>query len=175
MFWCVPEFFKTKAELFHLILKIWNKTKTFWCVAEFVKTIFPTGSLTTSIGAFLTVLHSYGLNWHSQGPLQAFTCALTDFTNTQLWDLASFSSKYIVPRRLFFATQQRIAITWKPKWHQKIRSFKRRKYQQKKGPDVIKVWRNHQKTLFLCLGKCPLEGYPGIPPPPPHRVKNPLN
>jgi hypothetical protein len=35
-----------------------------------------------------------------------------------------------VPRRLFFATQQRIAITWKPKKHQKIRSFKRRKYQQ---------------------------------------------
>ena len=30
--------------------------------------------------------------------------------------------------------------------------------------------RNHQKTLFLCLGESPLEGYPSHPSP--HRVEN---
>jgi hypothetical protein len=30
--------FKTKAELFHLIKKIWNKTKPFLFVPEFFKT-----------------------------------------------------------------------------------------------------------------------------------------
>ncbi len=72
--------FKTKAELFHLIKKFWNKTKTFWFVPEFLKnksrtfpfnlkileqnqnvlicsrifkTVFSTGSLTTSTGTFL--------------------------------------------------------------------------------------------------------------------------
>jgi hypothetical protein len=35
-----------------------------------------------------------------------------------------------VPGRMFFATQQRIAVTWWLKYHKKIRSFKRRKYQQ---------------------------------------------
>jgi hypothetical protein len=39
----------------------------------------------------------------------------------------------VVPRRLFFATQQRIAITWKLKKHQKIRSSKRRRYQKEEG------------------------------------------
>ncbi len=53
MFWCVPEFLKTKAELFHLIKKLWNKTKTFWCIPEFFKTDFLTGSHTTSTGTFL--------------------------------------------------------------------------------------------------------------------------
>jgi hypothetical protein len=52
-FWFVSEFFKTKAELFHLIEKFWNKTKTFWFVPEFLKTVFLTGSLTTSTGTFL--------------------------------------------------------------------------------------------------------------------------
>jgi len=34
-----------------------------------------------------------------------------------------------VPRRLFLATQQRIAIPWKLKLHQKIRCSEERKYQ----------------------------------------------
>ncbi len=31
--------------------------------------------------------------------------------------------KVIVPRRLFFAAQQRIAITWRPKYYKKMRCF----------------------------------------------------
>jgi hypothetical protein len=37
-------------------------------------------------------------------------------------------SSYIsVPRRLFFAAQQRIALTWKPKYYKKMRCFITRK------------------------------------------------
>jgi hypothetical protein len=39
----------------------------------------------------------------------------------------------IVPRRLFFAAQQRIAITWKPKYYQKMRCFITRKNQKEHG------------------------------------------
>jgi hypothetical protein len=47
-----------------------------------------------------------------------------------------------VPRRLFFAALQRIAITWKPKYYKK-------KNQKEHGPDVKKIRRNHQKTIAV--------------------------
>ena len=53
-----------------------------------------------------------------------------------------------VPQRLFFAAQQRIAITWSPKYYQKMRSITR-KNQKKYGPDVKKVGRNYQKTISV--------------------------
>ncbi len=46
------------------------------------------------------------------------------------------SSDQIVPRRLFFAAQQRIAITWSPEYYQKMRCFITRKNQKEHGPDV---------------------------------------
>jgi hypothetical protein len=42
----------------------------------------------------------------------------------------------LVPQRLFFAAQQRIAITWRPKCYQKMRCFITRKNQKEYGPDV---------------------------------------
>jgi hypothetical protein len=44
--------------------------------------------------------------------------------------------KMFVPRRLFFAAQQRKAITWRPKYYQKMRCFITRKNQKEYGPDV---------------------------------------
>ncbi len=41
-----------------------------------------------------------------------------------------------VPRRLFFAAQQRIAITRSPKYYQKMHCFITRKNQKEYGPDV---------------------------------------
>jgi hypothetical protein len=41
-----------------------------------------------------------------------------------------------VPRRLFFAAQQRIAITWSPKYYQKMRRSITRENQKEYGPDV---------------------------------------
>jgi hypothetical protein len=43
----------------------------------------------------------------------------------------------IVPRRLFFAAQQRIAITWRPKYYKKMRCFITRRNQKEYGPDVM--------------------------------------
>jgi len=43
----------------------------------------------------------------------------------------------IVPRRLFFAAQQRIAITLSPNYYQKMRCFTTRKNQEEHGPDVM--------------------------------------
>ena len=42
-----------------------------------------------------------------------------------------------VPRRLFFAAQQRIAITLSPNYYQKIQRFTTRKNQEEHGPDVM--------------------------------------
>ncbi len=41
-----------------------------------------------------------------------------------------------VPRRLFFAAQQRIAITWSPNYYKKMQRFTTRKNQKEHGPDV---------------------------------------
>ena len=46
-----------------------------------------------------------------------------------------FCFHQVVPRRLFFAALQRIAISWKPKYYQKMRCFITRKNQQD-WPDV---------------------------------------
>ncbi len=54
-----------------------------------------------------------------------------------------------MPRRLFFAAQQRIAITLSPDYYQKMQRFTRRKNQEEHGPDVMLVWRNHQKTIAV--------------------------
>ena len=43
----------------------------------------------------------------------------------------------IAPRRLFFAAQQRIAITLSPNYYQKMRCFTTRKNQEEHGPDVM--------------------------------------
>ncbi len=42
----------------------------------------------------------------------------------------------IVPRRLFFAAQLRIAITWSPNYYQKMQRSITRKNQKEYGPDV---------------------------------------
>ncbi len=42
-----------------------------------------------------------------------------------------------VPRRLFFAAQQRIAITSSPNYYKKMQRFTRRKNQEEHGPDVM--------------------------------------
>jgi hypothetical protein len=42
-----------------------------------------------------------------------------------------------VPRRLFFAAQQRIAITSIPNYYQKMQPFTTRKNQEEHGPDVM--------------------------------------
>ena len=49
-------------------------------------------------------------------------------------DLAK--STVVVPRRLFFAAQQRIAITLIPNYYQKMQRFTTRKNQEEHGPDV---------------------------------------
>jgi hypothetical protein len=41
-----------------------------------------------------------------------------------------------VQQRLFFAAQQRVAITGRPKYYQKMRCFITRKNQKEYGPDV---------------------------------------
>jgi hypothetical protein len=41
-----------------------------------------------------------------------------------------------VLRRLFFAAQQRIAITLSPNYYQKMQRFTTRKNQEEHGPDV---------------------------------------
>ena len=43
----------------------------------------------------------------------------------------------VVPRRLFFAALQRIAISWKPKYYQKMRCFITRRNQKEHWPDVM--------------------------------------
>jgi hypothetical protein len=42
----------------------------------------------------------------------------------------------VVPRRLFFAAQQRIAIALSPNYYQKMQRFTTRKNQEEHGPDV---------------------------------------
>ncbi len=42
-----------------------------------------------------------------------------------------------VSGRLFFAAQQRIAITLSPNYYQKMRCFTTRKNQEEHGPDVM--------------------------------------
>ncbi len=45
--------------------------------------------------------------------------------------------KVVVPRRLFFAAQQRIAITLSPNYYKKMQRFTTRKNQEEHGPDVM--------------------------------------
>jgi hypothetical protein len=54
-----------------------------------------------------------------------------------------------VPQRLFFAAQQRKAITLSPNYYKKIQRFTTRKNQEEHGPDVMLVWRKHQKTIAV--------------------------
>jgi hypothetical protein len=54
----------------------------------------------------------------------------------KIWSNATFHLKAFVPRRLFFAAQQRIAITWRPKYYKKICCFITRRNQKEYGPDV---------------------------------------
>jgi hypothetical protein len=49
------------------------------------------------------------------------------------------SSVHCVPRRLFFAAEQRIAITLSPNYYQKMQRFTTRKNQEEHGPDVMQV------------------------------------
>ncbi len=58
--------------------------------------------------------------------------------NWQLYDSQTVipSDKHIVPRRLFFAAQQRISITWSPNYYKKMQRFTTRKNQKEHGPDV---------------------------------------
>ena len=55
----------------------------------------------------------------------------------------------VVPRRLFFAAPQRIAITLSPNYYQKMQRSITRKNQEEHGPEVKYVWRNHQKTIAV--------------------------
>jgi hypothetical protein len=41
-----------------------------------------------------------------------------------------------VPQRIFFAAQQRIAITLSPNYYKKMQRFTTRKNQEEHGPDV---------------------------------------
>jgi hypothetical protein len=54
-----------------------------------------------------------------------------------------------VLRRLFFAAQQRIAITLSPEYYQKMQRSTTRKNQEEHGPEVKYVWRNYQKTIAV--------------------------
>jgi hypothetical protein len=47
-----------------------------------------------------------------------------------------FKGTVIVPRMLFFAAQQRIAITLSPEYYQKMQRSKMRKNQEEHGPEV---------------------------------------
>jgi hypothetical protein len=64
-----------------------------------------------------------------------FIMAFVVVLSSQQWQL--FSSSMAVPRRLFFAALQRIAITLSPKYYQKNQSFITRKNQEEHGPDVM--------------------------------------
>jgi hypothetical protein len=55
----------------------------------------------------------------------------------QIWILVSKPCKGVVPRRLFVAAQQRIAITLSPNYYQNIQRFTTRKNQEEHGPDVM--------------------------------------
>ncbi len=72
----------------------------------------------------------------------------------------------VLPRRLFFAAPQRIAITSSPKYYQKNQHFTRRKNQEEHGPDVMKVRRNHQKTISRWRKWAKPNLTQGPPPPP---------
>ncbi len=52
-------------------------------------------------------------------------------------ECGNFLRQVAVPRRLFFAAQQRIAITLSPNYYQKIQRFTTRKNQEEHGPDVM--------------------------------------
>ncbi len=73
------------------------------------------------------------------------TLAYTEYKWNQIPLILSISG---VPRRLFFAAQQRIAITLSPKYYQKMQRTTR-KNQEEHGPEVKSVWRNHQKTIAV--------------------------
>ncbi len=110
--------FQTKAELFHLIKKILNKTKTFWFVPEFFKTIFPTGSLTKPLTAFKTsqglYRHSHGLYWHSHGSTDTLTASTDTLTASKslLRPLQSTSTQ-LACNREFTSTCSRL---WECCW-----------------------------------------------------------
>jgi hypothetical protein len=55
-----------------------------------------------------------------------------------------------VPRRLFFATQQRIAITWKPKLHQKS-AGSRGEINNKKTGQKSNNYGEIIKKLYFCV------------------------
>jgi hypothetical protein len=59
------------------------------------------------------------------------------------------NSVHCVPGSLFFAAEQRIAITLSPNYYQKMQRFTTRKNQEEHGPDVMSLWRNHQKTIAV--------------------------
>ncbi len=53
------------------------------------------------------------------------------------WFSSNFKTSKSVPRRLFFAAQQRIAMTLSPNYYKKIQRFTTRKNQEEHGPDVM--------------------------------------
>jgi hypothetical protein len=55
----------------------------------------------------------------------------------QILNLTDIIPIKLVPRRLFFAAQQRIAITLSPYYYQNIQRFTTRKNQEEHGPDVM--------------------------------------
>ncbi len=54
-----------------------------------------------------------------------------------IFGFAEYAETRIVPRRLFFAAPQRIAITSSPNYYQKMQRSTTRKNQEEHGPDVM--------------------------------------
>ncbi len=73
--------------------------------------------------------------WHQQQLIQL--AAFLTPPHTVVYFTAGINSFFTgVPRRLFFAAQQRIAITLSPNYYQKMQRFTTRKNQEEHGPDV---------------------------------------
>ncbi len=64
------------------------------------------------------------------------TLVWSTFSVGQFQLIRHMRGRGVVPRRLFFGAQQRIAITWRPKYYKKKRCFITRKNQKEYGPDV---------------------------------------
>ena len=99
-----------------------------WCIGGFMYKIPPWRSL-LCITAYLRV-HTYTRmlardrlrRWRAhEGGFRAHTVGV---------------GVQVVPRRLFFAAQQRIAITWSLNYYKKMQRFTTRKNQEEHGPDV---------------------------------------
>jgi hypothetical protein len=54
-----------------------------------------------------------------------------------------------VPGRLFFAAQQRIAITLSPNYYKKMQRLTTRKNREEHGPDVMKFGEIIKKTIAV--------------------------